>query len=161
MRIFQRGSGVAVLAAAVVALAGCGDDSPSGASSDDTSSAASSASGSEDHTGDHSSTQPPSSLDDDPPGSDDDANTPPSAATITIQDFAYGDPLTVQPGQVVTVVNNDDVQHDVDAVDGTSFLTDLLAKGQSTTFTAPTAPGTYDFTCSKHPQMLGQLIVAG
>lgn len=80
-------------------------------------------------------------------------------ATITIADFAYGDPLTVAPGATIMVINEDSAQHDVDAVDGESFETDLLGQGESLTFTAPMEPGSYDFTCSVHPQMLGTLTV--
>lgn len=81
------------------------------------------------------------------------------AGTITIADFAYGDPLTVAPGALIRVVNEDSAEHDVDAEDGT-FDTDLLGQGEELTFNAPDAEGTYDITCSKHPQMSGELIVA-
>jgi len=82
------------------------------------------------------------------------------AGTITIVDFAYGEPLTVAPEALVRVVNQDSAEHDVDAKDGSSFNTDLLGQGEELTFNAPGEEGTYDFTCSKHPQMAGQLIVA-
>lgn len=82
------------------------------------------------------------------------------AGTITILDFAYGEPLTVAPEALIRVVNEDSVQHDVDAVDGESFNNDLLGQGEELTFNAPAEEGTYDFTCSVHPQMSGQLIVA-
>lgn len=80
-------------------------------------------------------------------------------ATITIADFAYGDPLTVAPGATIMVINEDSAQHDVDAMDGESFDTELLGQGESLTFTAPMEPGSYDFTCSVHPQMSGTLTV--
>lgn len=82
------------------------------------------------------------------------------AGTITIADFAYGDPLTVAPEGLVEVVNEDSARHDVDALDGTSFNTDLLGQGEMLTFNAPAETGSYDFTCSVHPQMAGELIVA-
>lgn len=82
------------------------------------------------------------------------------AGTITIADFAYGEPLTVAPEALIRVVNEDSASHDVDAQDGTSFNTDLLGQGEELTFNAPAEEGTYDFTCSEHPQMSGQLIVA-
>lgn len=82
------------------------------------------------------------------------------AGTITIADFAYGEPLTVAPEALIRVVNEDSAPHDVDAEDGTSFDTDLLGQGEELTFNAPAEEGTYDFTCSEHPQMSGQLIVA-
>ena len=83
-----------------------------------------------------------------------------AAGTITIADFAYGEPLTVAPEALIRVVNQDSASHDVDATDGTSFNTDLLGQGEELTFNAPSEEGTYDFTCSEHPQMSGQLIVA-
>ncbi len=82
------------------------------------------------------------------------------AGTITISDFAYGEPLTVPPGALIRVINEDSARHDVDAKDGTSFDTDLLGQGEELTFNAPDTEGTYDFTCSNHPQMSGQLIVS-
>jgi len=81
------------------------------------------------------------------------------AGTITIADFAYGDPLTVAPGALIRVVNEDSAEHDADAVDGT-FDNDLLGQGEELTFNAPDAEGTYALTCSEHPQMSGELIVA-
>lgn len=75
---------------------------------------------------------------------------------ITIKDFGYGSPVTVAPGATVTVKQEDTVEHDVSA---SGFRTNLLGKGESATFTAPTQPGTYEYTCSVHPQMHGQLIV--
>lgn len=84
-----------------------------------------------------------------------------AAGTITIADFAYGEPLTVEPEALIRVVNEDSARHDVDAKDGTSFDTDLLGQGEELTFNAPAEEGTYDFTCSAHPQMSGQLVVAG
>lgn len=84
-----------------------------------------------------------------------------AAGTITIADFAYGEPLTVAPEALIRVVNEDSARHDVDAKDGTSFDTDLLGQGEELTFNAPAEEGTYDFTCSAHPRMSGQLVVAG
>lgn len=83
------------------------------------------------------------------------------AGTITISGFAYGDPLTVAPGALIRVVNEDSAEHSVTAKDGTSFDTGLLGQGEEVTFNAPTEGGTYEITCSNHPQMSGQLIVAG
>ena len=41
------------------------------------------------------------------------------------------------------------------------FRTPLLNEGESATFTAPTQPGTYKFSCTVHAQMqgIGTLIV--
>jgi plastocyanin len=81
-----------------------------------------------------------------------------AGSTITIQSFAFGAPLTMKPGQAVSVVNQDSAPHTVTADDGKSF--DAKAgPGGSGSFTAPMAPGTYAFHCSVHPNMHGSLTV--
>lgn len=79
-------------------------------------------------------------------------------ATITIKGFAFGQPVTVAPGATVQVVNADAAPHNVTAADG-SFRTSNLNQDQATTFTAPSTPGRYEFTCTLHPEMTGTLIV--
>jgi plastocyanin len=81
------------------------------------------------------------------------------AAAITIQNFAFGGPLTVSPGETVTVTNSDSAPHNVTAMNG-SFRTRTLSPGQSGAFVAPSAPGHYPFTCTLHPNMHGLLIVS-
>ena len=83
-----------------------------------------------------------------------------AGSTITIQSFAFGAPLTVKPGQTIAVVNQDSAPHTVTADDGKSF--DAKAgPGGSGSFTAPSAPGSYAFHCSVHPNMHGTLTVTG
>ena len=77
-----------------------------------------------------------------------------SSGTITIQNFAFGDPLTVAPGATIKVTNNDVAAHDAVSDDG-KFKTPLLKQGESATFTAPTEPGTYRYSCSVHANMTG------
>ena len=84
--------------------------------------------------------------------------TPASGLTITIGDFNFGDPLTVRPGATVTVVNADGAEHTVTADSGSAFNAEVSGKG-TTTFTAPTQPGTYAFHCTYHPMMHGRLTV--
>lgn len=87
------------------------------------------------------------------------SSTPASSGPeITISGFAYGAPLTVKAGTKITVKNSDAAEHTVTADDGTSFDVSA-APGGTTTFTAPSKPGTYKFHCSIHPQMHGTLIV--
>jgi plastocyanin len=81
-----------------------------------------------------------------------------SAATITIEGFSFGDPVTVSPGAQITVVNKDSVQHTVTSDIAGPFKTYIKGNSQET-FTAPTAPGSYPFHCSAHPNMHGTLIV--
>lgn len=88
------------------------------------------------------------------------AATESAAGTITIAAFAFGQPLTVAPGATVEVVNTDAAPHNVTAADG-SFETPDLNQDDTATFTAPTTPGRYEFSCTLHPEMTGTLIVAG
>ncbi|MGI8532664.1 MAG: cupredoxin domain-containing protein [Geodermatophilaceae bacterium] len=81
-------------------------------------------------------------------------------ATITIKDFAYGDPLTVAPGTTVTVINEDSAPHNANDAAG-AFSEPVLQQGESATFVAPSEPGTYNLICTVHPQMSGELIVSG
>jgi plastocyanin len=86
-----------------------------------------------------------------------------SSGTISIQNFSFGAPLTVRPGATIKVVNVDRPAHDVASDDQGGFRLPLLNHGESATFTAPSQPGTYIFSCTVHAQMkeIGRLIVAG
>jgi plastocyanin len=69
----------------------------------------------------------------------------------------------VKPGATVTVVNQDPVPHTVTAEStsgGIPFDSGTINANASGTFTAPTAPGTYRYGCSFHPQMHGVLTVS-
>lgn len=81
------------------------------------------------------------------------------APAITIKDFEYGAPLTVAPGAVVTVTNMDSAGHTVTADTGRAFDADVKGSGGTATFTAPTAPGSYPYHCTYHPNMHGTLTV--
>lgn len=86
-----------------------------------------------------------------------------AGGTITIKDFKYGSPLTVKPGAMIEVQNEDTAGHDVVSDDG-KFKTPVLAQGEKATFTAPTEPGTYKFSCSVHLATMsgiGTLVVQG
>ena len=120
----------------VAALVACGSsDSPSSsaATSESSSSSSSSSSG----------------------ASSSDAGS--SASTITISDFAFSTPDSVSPGATITVDNQDGTDHTVTSDDGDAF--DDSATPGTSTFTAPTEPGTYPFHCSIHPEMHGTLVV--
>jgi plastocyanin len=84
------------------------------------------------------------------------------SGTINIENFQYGEPLSVAPGAQITVTNKDSAPHDAVADDG-SFRTEVLGQNESGTFTAPTAPGTYKFSCTLHGNMtsIGTLVVQG
>jgi plastocyanin len=81
-----------------------------------------------------------------------------SAATITIADMNYGQPVTVPPGATITVKNNDSVEHSVTSDAADKFGMDIDGNEQGT-LTAPTEPGEYAFHCKYHPSMHGTLIV--
>jgi plastocyanin len=78
-------------------------------------------------------------------------------ATITIQDFSFGDDVTVPVGATVEVVNADGVAHTWTADDG-AFDSGSLAQDDTFTYVADTA-GTYAFSCTIHPAMTGTLTV--
>ncbi|HKA04166.1 MAG TPA: cupredoxin domain-containing protein [Acidimicrobiales bacterium] len=78
-------------------------------------------------------------------------------STLTIKNFAFST-VTAKPGATITVVNRDGVTHTVTA-DAKAFNTGPVQAGASVTVRAPSAPGTYKFFCSIHPEMAGTLIV--
>ena len=82
-----------------------------------------------------------------------------SAAAISIKDFGYGAPITVSAGAMVTVTNVDTAEHTVTADQGSAFDVEVKENGGTATFTAPSAPGTYAFHCTYHPNMHGTLTV--
>jgi plastocyanin len=82
-----------------------------------------------------------------------------TAAVISIKDFDYGAPVTVSPGATVTVTNIDSAEHTVTADQEPAFDVEVKENGGTGTFTAPSAPGTYPFHCTYHPNMHGTLTV--
>jgi plastocyanin len=82
-----------------------------------------------------------------------------AAATITIKDFEYGAPVTVPPGAVVMVTNMDTAAHTVTSDQDSAFDVNVAGSGGTATFTAPSAPGTYPYHCTYHPNMHGTLTV--
>lgn len=81
--------------------------------------------------------------------------------TITIADFAYDPPcFTASASQGISIVNQDDVDHtftmtgtqiDVPVAAGETFNGEPIA--------GVVEPGTYDFLCTIHPEMTGQVTV--
>jgi plastocyanin len=135
----------AAAAAVAIAIAACssGDDS-SGAAAPSVATTTS------------ATTAPPTSA---PAGGEssssaDDNGGGATTGTITILNFAFGSPLTVKPGAMITVTNQDVAAHDVSSDDG-KFKTPLLQKGETATFAAPAEPGTYKFSCTVHANMTG------
>ncbi len=86
------------------------------------------------------------------------AATPAGDARVTIKDFTYDEPDSVEPGETVTVVNEDSAPHTLTAKDKGGFDVQV-AGGATHTFTAPKKPGEYGIICTFHPQMSGTLVV--
>jgi plastocyanin len=89
------------------------------------------------------------------------------AACVAANNCFAPNPLTVAPGTTVTWKNTDTVSHYVtsgkasDETTGTVFDSgNLIKPGNSYQFTFANA-GTFDYFCSVHPWMTGQVIVAG
>jgi len=82
---------------------------------------------------------------------------PPSImAQVQIQNFAFNPAtLTIPIGASVVWTNNDSAPH---AIAGTGFNSPTLNNGQTFSNTFYQA-GTFDYHCSIHPSMTGQIIV--
>lgn len=80
-----------------------------------------------------------------------------SEVVITIADFTYAVPETVEPGATITVRNEDGVGHTVTSDDGVFDV--AVGPGEEATLTVPEEPGEYSFHCTPHPQMTSTLVV--
>jgi plastocyanin len=84
-----------------------------------------------------------------------------SGGTVTIDmkniKFAPQE-ATVKVGQTVKWVNQDTVDHDVQAKSGADFKSDLFGNGKSFEWKADKA-GTVSYVCTVHPGMVGTLKV--
>jgi plastocyanin len=65
--------------------------------------------------------------------------------------------LRIKKGESVTWKNNDDIDHTVDAEDG-SFSSGTIKSGKSFTHTFKKA-GKYAYSCHLHPRMKGTIVV--
>ena len=84
-------------------------------------------------------------------------------ATVNIQGSAFNPtPLNIASGTRVTWTNMDNAPHTATSSAGApaSFNSGGLGNGQSYSFTF-TTPGTYNYICSIHPSMQGQVVVSG
>lgn len=106
-------------------------------------------------------------LTEDPPavspyasGSSDAVSDQVEAAAITIQDFAFGDPITVTSGQEVIVTNRDGLAHTWTSTDAVFDSRSIAGGGGSFTFSFDDA-GEYAFFCAIHPSMTGSITVEG
>lgn len=81
-------------------------------------------------------------------------------ATVSIVDNAFDPPsVTVSVGSVVLWTNNGNLPHTVTATDPAGlFDSGTLDPGQAFEFTFA-APGTYQYMCVIHPEMVGSVVV--
>jgi plastocyanin len=84
-----------------------------------------------------------------------------AANTVVITNFMFQPmSLTVAPGTVVTVRNEDSTTHTLTAASGsTMFSAGDIAAGKSATFKAPAKAGSYGFICMIHQYMTGTIVV--
>jgi plastocyanin len=83
----------------------------------------------------------------------------PSEVAVEIKDFAFTPQvLEIPVGTTVTWTNSDTTQHT--ATSSGVFDSGVLAQGATFSFTFDT-PGTFDYICSLHPNMTGQIVVTG
>jgi plastocyanin len=100
--------------------------------------------------------------DDEDSGSSDQAPAPSAqggGTEVSMKDIKF-DPetVTVKPGDTVTWVNDDSVDHDVTADDFKSGEPGGMSGGATFKHKFTTA-GTFDYVCSVHPGMEGSVVV--
>ena len=82
----------------------------------------------------------------------------PDPTRIVVKDFMFApNSLTVKAGSTVTWANMDDEPHTVVSDTGT-FRSGAMDTNESFSFKFD-KPGTYHFTCSIHPRMVGTVVV--
>jgi plastocyanin len=87
------------------------------------------------------------------------AGAPPEGATVVVaKDFMFAPTaLTVAAGSTVTWTNRDDEPHTV-VSEGGLFRSAALDTNESFSFRFD-KPGTYRYTCTIHPRMVGTIVV--
>lgn len=84
---------------------------------------------------------------------------------VAIKNFAFFPAtLAASPGERIAVTNHDSVAHTFTAVPGAAagghFTSGDIAPGATVVVRAPSAKGTYPFSCAIHPFMTGTLAVS-
>ena len=79
--------------------------------------------------------------------------------TVLIQNFSFKPAhITIKRGTKVTWINKDTAPHTATAINGKSFHSPVLRKGQSYSHTFKTA-GKWGYYCKIHPDMRGSVTV--
>lgn len=87
------------------------------------------------------------------------AATEGQGATVELSQICFSPTiLHVQPGDTVTFVNRDSLEHVVSAANGGWALTNRLGQGQSFSYRF-SSPGIFPYTCYLHPGMSGAIVV--
>ena len=89
-------------------------------------------------------------------------NSSPKTVHVSIQNYKFTpETVTVHPGDTVEWKNDDTVEHTVTATGPgkPAFDSGTVGKGQTFRYVAKTT-GTYDYICTLHPYMKGQVIVS-
>ena len=82
----------------------------------------------------------------------------PDSTKVVVKDFMFSPTTsTVRAGSTVTWTNMDDEPHTVQSDTGL-FKSGAMDTNESFSFKFET-PGTYHFTCSIHPRMVGTIVV--
>jgi len=82
----------------------------------------------------------------------------PTTIEVRVVNFGFEPAeLTVAPGTTVIWRNDSPTTHTVTAKNG-AFDSGLLESGQTFSFTFR-EPGTYEYWCTLHPEMVGRIIV--
>lgn len=77
---------------------------------------------------------------------------------VRIENFTFSPAVvTVKPGTQITWTNGDDIPHTV-VSDNKAFKSKVLATGEKFSYIAARA-GTYPYSCTIHPNMIGKLVV--
>lgn len=92
-------------------------------------------------------------------------SAPAPVVHVVISNYTYHpDRVEVRPGETIAVTNDDEVTHTMTAVPGSmpfgGFDTGYVDPGRTVRIRAPRTPGTYDFYCSIHHFMTGELVVS-
>lgn len=91
-------------------------------------------------------------------GSGDAAGGGEPVGTITMAGFSFSGPTTVQVGDTIELVNQDEVPHTFTAEDETFDVS--ISSGDKAPYTFE-EPGEYAYFCSIHPSMEGTITVEG